>query len=322
MQKAAYLFRSTLWLASLLLALTAGALRADTVIPPLTIHNQTGTNLPVLGAYTSLGCVTLTVATASVNLSATGGVEFVITGTAQVLAQWATGTGPWGNAVNLQGTGYLAKQGDLLRFVGNGNGWACISYRTMTAAGSGSSSGSTAVSGTVTANQGTPGSLAWPVADTTTAAILLALSATANSAYTLAATTLARIGAFSALTGAAKTDAAGTSSVAFTASRYVFAASTAYQATTAGMFVNTSSVAGASCNDCKLFWQSNAAGYWDFGSNASPTVPATLGATTGFTISANVTPLLENSFIDGEGIFVKAQAGTVQFVVTTKKRQQ
>jgi hypothetical protein len=108
--------------------------------------------------------------------------------------------------------------------------------------------------------------------------------------------------------------------VAFTASRYVWAASTAFQATTAGMFVNASSVAGASCNDCKMYWQANALGYWDMGASAS--IPSTLGATTGFTISANVTPLLENSFLDGEGIYVKGQTGTVQFTVTVKKRQQ
>jgi hypothetical protein len=122
------------------------------------------------------------------------------------------------------------------------------------------------------------------------------------------------------ITGTVKVDPAGTSIVAFTASRYVWAASTAFQATTAGMFVNASSVAGASCNDCKMYWQANALGYWDMGASAS--IPSTLGATTGFTISANVTPLLENSFLDGEGIYVKGQTGTVQFTVTVKKRQQ
>ncbi len=142
------------------------------------------------------------------------------------------------------------------------------------------------VAGTVTTNQGAAGAAGWPVIITPTVNI----------------------------------DPKGTSVVAFTASRYVWAASTAFQATTAGMFVNASSAAGASCNDCKMYWQANALGYWDMGASAS--IPSTLGATTGFTISANVTPLLENSFLDGEGIYVKGQTGTVQFTVTVKKRQQ
>lgn len=178
MRKAASSFLLISWLASFLLA--PGALRADTVIPPLVLANQAGTSLTPLGSYTSLGCVTLGAATASVNLSATGGILFSITGNAQALVQWSTGTGPWGNALNLQGTGYMAKQGTLVRFLGNGNGYACISYQTMQ---SGGGSGGGTSSNVVVTSSALPTGAA-------TEATLQALSLTANSAYSQDTTTL------------------------------------------------------------------------------------------------------------------------------------
>ncbi len=128
-------------------------LHADTVIPPITLANQAGTSLPVLGAYTSLGCVTTGAATSSVNLTATGGLQFDISGTSQVLVQWQTGSGPWRNSLNIQGNGFLDKQGDLVRFVGNGNtntAWACVNYRTVQAPSTVTGTFSGTISGSVT----------------------------------------------------------------------------------------------------------------------------------------------------------------------------
>jgi hypothetical protein len=90
-------------------------------------------------------------------------------------------------------------------------------------------------------------------------------------------------------------------------------------ATTSGLAVNISHVAGASCNDCRVYWQAPASIYWDYGNANS--VPATLGATTGFTLTANVTPLLDDGFIDGQFLYLKAQTGTVTIPVTIRKRQ-
>jgi hypothetical protein len=160
-------------LSALLLAFLAVSLHADTVIPPITTANQAGTSLPVLSAYTSLGCVTTGAATNSVNLTATGGIFFDITGTSQLLVQWQTGTGPWRNSLNVQGNGFLDKQGDLVRFVGNGNtttAWACVSYRTAQAPST--------VTGTFS------GTISGAVSVTNTVNVLGSVSVTAYPAYT------------------------------------------------------------------------------------------------------------------------------------------
>lgn len=121
------------------------------------------------------------------------------------------------------------------------------------------------------------------------------------------------------ITGTVKVDAQGSSVIAWSSSSYVFSTSTAYQATTTGLAVNISSLAGATCNDCKVYWQTPGNIYWDYG--ASSTIPGTLGATTGFTLTANVTPLLDSGFVDGQFLYLKGQTGTVNIQVTVRKRQ-
>jgi hypothetical protein len=118
--------------------------------------------------------------------------------------------------------------------------------------------------------------------------------------------------------GNQKVDNAGTSVVAFTTSAYVYASATAELVTTSGLAVNVSTVAGASCADCRVYWSTrDAAGvYWDYSNSA--TIPTILGHYT----AASVTATLDDGFVDGQLIhFRPGSTGSVNVFVTVKKRQ-
>jgi len=101
-------------------------------------------------------------------------------------------------------------------------------------------------------------------------------------------------------------------------SSYVYASATVQLVTTSGLAVNVSTVAGASCNDCRVYWSTrDAVGvYWDYSNSA--TIPAILGHFT----ATSVTATLDDGFVDGQIMhFRPTGASSVSVFVTVKKRQ-